>query len=204
MINYDVKNRWTGDVQFTAEIEADETDGRSWKLRLATQWAIKNKANLSGADLSGADLSGADLSGANLSGANLSGADLSGANLSGANLRRAELRRANLSGANLSGAPKVENIHQKVAAAVKGGDRLCMDVWHHPCGTKHCRAGWVVTLAGEDGAKLEDKIGTAAAAAAIYMASDPEIKKIPDFYASNEEALEDILACAEREKVRAS
>ena len=79
-----------------------------------------------------------------------------------------------------------------------------MDVWHHPCGTKHCRAGWVVTLAGEDGAKLEDKIGTAAAAAAIYMASDPEIKKIPDFYASNEEALEDILACAEREKVRAS
>ena len=129
----------------------------------------------------------------------MSDADLSDADLSGASLSDTDLI-----GAYLSGIPKIENIHQKVAAAVKGGERLCMDVWHYPCGTKHCRAGWVVTLAGEAGFELEGKIGTPAAAAAIYMASDPDLEKIPDFYSSTKDALADILACAEREKVRAS
>ena len=129
MIKFDVFNRFSGAVQFTAEIEASDEDLSSVKLGLAVRWAVKNGANLSGADLSGASLYRADLSGANLSGANLScatlyradlsratvshanlsgtylsGADLYGANLYGADLSRADLSRANLYGANLSGA----------------------------------------------------------------------------------------------------
>ncbi len=79
-MKFEVKNRFTGLVQFTAEIAADEkcADLRGANLR---------GANLSDADLSDADLSGADLRGADLSDANLSGADLSDADLSDANLR---------------------------------------------------------------------------------------------------------------------
>ena len=79
---FPVRNRWTGEVQFTAEISATPDMLTSVKLGLAVKWAVKNKANLSGANLSRANLSGADLSRAYLSGAYLSGADLSGANLS--------------------------------------------------------------------------------------------------------------------------
>ena len=104
MINFDVHSRFTGKVQFTAEIDCDDDAPRSVKIGLAVKWGIKTGANLSCANLSGAYLSGADLSGAYLSGANLSCADLSGANLSGANLSCAYLSCAYLSGANLSGA----------------------------------------------------------------------------------------------------
>jgi uncharacterized protein YjbI with pentapeptide repeats len=104
MIKFDILNRWTSEVQFTAEIECAEDALRSVKIGLAVIWAVKSRANLYGANLSGADLSRANLYGANLYGANLYGADLSGANLSGANLSRANLSRANLYGANLSGA----------------------------------------------------------------------------------------------------
>ena len=106
---FDVLNRFTGKVQFTAEIATTPDMLPRVKLGLAIQWGIKNDANLSGANLSGANLSGANLRGANLSGANLSGANLIGANLSGAylidaNLSGAYLIDANLSGANLIGA----------------------------------------------------------------------------------------------------
>jgi hypothetical protein len=102
MINFEIKNRFTGAVQFTAEIDCDDGSLTSVKIGLAVKWAIKSGANLSGAYLSGANLSGAYLSGADLSGANLSRAYLSGADLSGANLSRAYLSGADLSGANLS------------------------------------------------------------------------------------------------------
>ena len=108
-MKFDIKNRFTGAVQFTAEIDCADNELTSVKIRLAVLWAITSRAGLSGADLYGANLYGADLSRANLSGAdlygaNLSGADLSGANLSGADLSGANLSRANLSRANLSGA----------------------------------------------------------------------------------------------------
>ena len=63
-IKFDVRNRVTGAVQFTAEIECAADALTSVKLGLAIKWAIKSRANLSGADLSGAYLSGANLSGA--------------------------------------------------------------------------------------------------------------------------------------------
>jgi hypothetical protein len=107
MIKFDILNRFSGAVQFTAEIECADDAPRSLKLGLAVKWAIKTKANLSEADLSRANLPEADLSRANLPRANLSWADLSRANLSGmdlsgANLSEADLSEANLSRANLS------------------------------------------------------------------------------------------------------
>ena len=82
MIKFDVLNRFSGAVQFTAEIDCADSAATSIKLSLAVRWAIKTGANLSGANLSRANLSRANLSGANLSRANLSGANLSGAYLS--------------------------------------------------------------------------------------------------------------------------
>ena len=104
IIKFKIKNRFTGSVQFIAEIECDENEKYSVKLGLAVKLANLYGANLSRADLSGADLSGANLYGANLYGANLSRADLYGANLSRADLSGADLSGANLSGADLSGA----------------------------------------------------------------------------------------------------
>ena len=64
-IKFDVLNRFTGAVQFTAEIECDEGAGVSVKLGLAVRWAAK----------AGADLVGAYLADANLADANLAGAE---------------------------------------------------------------------------------------------------------------------------------
>ena len=185
---FNVLNRWTNAVQFMAEITTTPDMLPSIKLGLAIQWGIKNDANLRGANLIDANLSGANLRGANLSDANLRGANLSG---------------ANLIDANLSDAPVIENIHQKVYAAASAQGALDMGDWHK-CETTHCRAGWVTTLAGKEGQDLEDRIGTAAAATLIYLASDPNIEKFPSFYCGNDEALADMKAMAEAEAARSA
>ena len=97
--------------------------------------------------------------------------------------------------------PKIENIHQKVLEAVSVEGALNMDDWHsNTCETTHCRAGWVVTLAGAEGKELEEKTSTAFAARQIYRVSS-NIKVSPwAFYVSNEEAIEDIERCALQEK----
>lgn len=92
---------------------------------------------------------------------------------------------------------KIKNIHQAVYDAASQPGALEMGSWHHECGTTHCRAGWVVTIAGEGGKALEYALGTPAAAALIYIASDPNLERIPDFYASNESALADMKRLAE-------
>src|SRR3546814_16020479 len=89
---FEVRNRWTNRVQFTAEIAVTPCMLPSIRLGVAVRWARKIGADLSVAYLRDADLRGADLSGADLSGAYLRGANLSGANLSGAYLRGADLR----------------------------------------------------------------------------------------------------------------
>jgi hypothetical protein len=100
----EIKNRFSGRVQITAEIECDENVSVSFKLGLAVKWAIEHKANLRYANLRSANLSSANLSSANLSSANLRYANLRYANLSSANLSSANLRYADLSYANLSSA----------------------------------------------------------------------------------------------------
>jgi hypothetical protein len=162
------------------------------------RYADLSDAVLSGADLSDADLRNADLSGAYLRNADLSGADLSDAYLRNAVLSGAVLRDADLSGADLSGVPEIKNIHQTIYEAVSKPDALDMSTWHK-CETTHCRAGWVIALAGEAGAAMEFCMGTPTAAALIYLKSDPKIEKIPNFYADNADALADMKRLAELE-----
>jgi uncharacterized protein YjbI with pentapeptide repeats len=206
-MKFEIKNRWTGAVQYTCELAA-EVAGKSYGLQLG--FAIKaahgdgavlrdadlRDADLRDADLRGADLRGADLRDADLRGADLRDADLRGADLRGADLRDADLRDADLSGADLRACPvKIENIHKAVYEAASKPGALDMKAWH-TCGTTHCRAGWVVALAGEGGGALEYAFGTPAAATLIYMASDPTLAKVPDFYCNNEAAMADMARLA--------
>ena len=207
-VQQEIRNRWTNAVQFTADIVCRADASVAVRIGLAVMWARQNDANLRGADLSDADLRDANLSGANLRGAdlrdaNLRGADLSGADLSDADLRDADLSGADLRGANLSDAPVIPNIHQAVYAAASQPNALNMRDWH-TCETTHCRAGWVVMLAGEEGKALENKIGTPAAASLIYLASDPDLGKFPSFYCGDAEALADMKERAEAEAAMAS
>ena len=98
-----------------------------------------------------------------------------------------------LRGKRIADAPAIPDIHRAIQAAV-AAHGIDMSDWH--CETTHCRAGWAVTLAGKAGKTLEDEIGTANAAYLIYAASDPR-RPVPDFYASDEDALADIKRCAE-------
>lgn len=61
-MKFEIKNRWSGSVIFTAEIECAADAPHSVKLGLAVRVAIKSGANLAGADLEGANLTGANLS----------------------------------------------------------------------------------------------------------------------------------------------
>ncbi|MDH2091078.1 pentapeptide repeat-containing protein [Rhizobium pusense] len=103
-MKFDILNRFSGEVQFSAEIDCKADDLPSVKLGMAVKVAVKESANLYGANLYGADLRSANLYGANLYGANLYCADLRSANLYGANLRSANLYGADLRSANLYGA----------------------------------------------------------------------------------------------------
>jgi hypothetical protein len=73
-----------------------------------------------------------------------------------------------------------------------------MDTWH-TCENTHCRAGWTVVLAGEEGRRLEARHGTCLAAMMIYDASDPEYKINPcRFFDTNDAALADMRKMAEK------
>jgi len=75
---------------------------------------------------------------------------------------------------------------------------LDMGSWH-TCETTHCRAGWVVMLAGEAGKKLESFHNTELAAALIYRESSPHKVSAARFYDDNEAAMADIKRMAELE-----
>lgn len=92
--------------------------------------------------------------------------------------------------------PVIENIHQQIYAAVSAQPgSLNMSSWH-TCETTHCRAGWVVHLAGDAGAKLEEFHNTDLAARLIYRASGFDINPAR-FHDSNEDALADMKRLAE-------
>ena len=122
MIKFDIKNRFTGNVQFTAEIDCDENRPEISKRWLAADWALENGIDLSGADLrairfSRQDLRGIDLSGADLRFAVLYCSSLRGANLSGADLREADLASVEFRGANLTGAKRDKRKNRKAVAS---------------------------------------------------------------------------------------
>jgi hypothetical protein len=76
-----------------------------------------------------------------------------------------------------------------------------MGQWHS-CNTTHCRAGWAVHLAGEEGYALERFHGglTGHAALLIYNASSPDIHVSPTrFYGTNADAMADMKRCADEE-----
>jgi hypothetical protein len=81
-------------------------------------------------------------------------------------------------------------------AAVKVEGALDMSDWH-ACETTHCRAGWVITLAGGAGKELEKWFDTVLAAMMIYDKSCPGFKINPcRFFDGDEEAMRDIEKCA--------
>ena len=96
--------------------------------------------------------------------------------------------------------PVIENIHSKVYAAASQPHALDMDAWH-TCETTHCRAGWVVALAGEAGKALEKFHDTPLAALLIYHASSPELRVSPPrFYENSVMALADMKRLADLEQ----
>ena len=72
-----------------------------------------------------------------------------------------------------------------------------MKSWHS-CSTTHCRAGWVVHLAGEAGYALERFHNTPLAAQLIYRASGAPISPVR-FYDSDADAMADMRRLAETE-----
>ena len=181
---------------------ANPTTGRRANLvRANLVRANLDHANLDHANLVGANLDHANLDHANLAYANLDRASLAHANLDHANLAHASLAGVSFTGASLNratlpdGVPVIGDIDAAILAAI-GEDASGLDMkdWH--CGTTHCRAGWPVKLAGEAGAKLERRFGTGPAGALIYAASRPGMP-VPNFFATNADALADLRKCAE-------
>ncbi|WP_332763998.1 hypothetical protein [Phenylobacterium sp.] len=86
--------------------------------------------------------------------------------------------------------PAIPDIHALVYEAVSQPKALDMSSWH-TCDTTHCRAGWVVTLAGPEGKALEAFHNTDLAARLIYEASGYKINPAR-FHDSNEVAMADM------------
>jgi hypothetical protein len=81
-----------------------------------------------------------------------------------------------------------------VLDAVKAPGALDMSSWHS-CNTTHCRAGWVVHLAGEAGYALERFHNTPLAAQLIYRASGYNINP-GRFYDNGADAMADMTRLA--------
>ena len=196
----EIKHRLTGAV--LATVDAVSLGG-AYLGDADLRDADLGDADLRGADLGGAYLGGADLGGADLGGADLADADLADANLADAYLADANLRGAYLAGAYLGdanlgdvldGVPAIESIDAAILAAVEasqalGKDGLRMSTWH-TCESTHCRAGWAIHLAGNEGYELEREYGPAMAGTLIYLKAGAT--RIPDWYASDDAAMADL------------
>lgn len=86
--------------------------------------------------------------------------------------------------------PVIPDIHKAVFAAVSQPKALDMGAWH-TCETTHCRAGWVVHLAGEAGYALEAFHNTELAAMLIYRESGYPINPAR-FHDSDKVAMDDM------------
>jgi uncharacterized protein YjbI with pentapeptide repeats len=184
-------------------------EGEAESFKDAVMQMVEDDVTLENADLSYRDLSGINLAGINLRNVNLSGANMEGANVEGANMKGVILMDANLTGViGLPTVPIIPDLDGQILALITDYDgtvrlgkmrdeeeaaaenRLEMSVWN-TCKTTHCRGGWAITLAGDEGNRLRKKYGTCLTAVLLYHAAYPTLP-LPDFYATNEEALEDI------------
>jgi hypothetical protein len=102
-------------------------------------------------------------------------------------------------GTEIHAIPVIPNIHASVLTAVQGKGALDMSAWH-TCKTTHCRAGWVVTLAGEAGNELEKRTSTLFAAMRICKESSSVRVSPVRFFDDNAKAMEDIQRCAQEER----
>ena len=66
-MKYDIQNRHTKEIQFTADFGCADDVSDPVKIGLAVRWALENGVDLSNALLSGANLRYVNLHGANLS-----------------------------------------------------------------------------------------------------------------------------------------
>ncbi|QPF86981.1 hypothetical protein IC762_12075 [Bradyrhizobium genosp. L] len=73
-----------------------------------------------------------------------------------------------------------------------------MSDWHS-CENTHCWAGWVVTLAGDAGKKLEQFFDTPLAAMKILDASSPLSVSPVRFFETNDDALAHMKTLADQE-----
>ena len=168
------------------------------KLRSANfQLTNLFEAELEDADLREADFRNSNLREACLSFAMLNRADFRCSTLGGADFVGAAIEGAHLEGAiindafGLPTAPKIENIDRKLLE-VLNADKHFLDV--KSCYTHETtlgRLGWYIKIAEKEGQSLERNYGRSVAGALIFHASYPN-KRIPDWYASDEQALEDI------------
>jgi hypothetical protein len=94
--------------------------------------------------------------------------------------------------------PVIANVHQTVFAAASSPKALDMKTWH-TCEKTHCWAGWVVTLAGEAGKRLESFFDTPLAAMKILDASSPLRVSPVRFFEDNADALRHMKDMAEKE-----
>ena len=96
--------------------------------------------------------------------------------------------------------PVVENIHRQVLEAVSRPGALRMATWH-TCDTSHCRAGWVIHLAGQAGYDLAGRVGSEDAGRLIYAASSSQKLPWNAFWQDEDKAMADIRRCAAVEAV---
>ncbi|MGA0604912.1 hypothetical protein ACO2Q0_02845 [Phenylobacterium sp. VNQ135] len=59
LIDQPITNRWSGEVMFTAQIDADETTPLGVRIGLAVKWAVAERKPLARANLARANLAGA-------------------------------------------------------------------------------------------------------------------------------------------------
>lgn len=108
--------------------------------------------------------------------------------------------------------PVVENLNTKTLALIEGNPAsFTMAHWHGfvdpwdpecdvRCGTSHCRAGWAIALAGKLGEELEYAFGPLTAGMLIFAKSCPRETKLPDFFCTEEDAIQQIREAAAREQ----
>lgn len=160
-------------------------------------------AILDGADFTGSNLYGAIFDGAQCHHTQFTHCHLNHTSFTGTDLREADFSYAHLLGATFSGAnlqgvtgfphvTPIPSLNTMIFQRVNHDrPRLEMSRYHSRCGGAHCIAGWIVTLAGAEGAELEATYGPNAAATFIYAASYPNMQ-LPNFFTDNVTALKEL------------